>query len=59
MSESSAKRSNNRQLLEKVTFSNKSQIVLGTNNHVYIWWKEDEKYNPHNEFDDLEIYLCW
>ena len=32
---------------KKVIFSNESQIVLGTNNRVYIWRKEDEKYNPH------------
>ena len=24
-----------------------SQIVLSTNNRVYIWQKDDEKYNPH------------
>ena len=28
-------------------FSDESQIVLGTNNRVYIWRKDDEKYNPH------------
>ena len=28
-------------------FSDESQIVLGTNNRVYIWRKNDEKYNPH------------
>ena len=28
-------------------FSDESQIVLGTSNRVYIWWKDDEKYNPH------------
>ena len=33
-------------------FLDESQIVLGTNNHymhvnVYIWRKDDEKYNPH------------
>ena len=32
---------------KKVIFSNESQIVLGTNNRVYIWRKDDEKYNPH------------
>ena len=32
---------------KKVIFSDKSQIVLGTNNRVYIWRKDDEKYNPH------------
>ena len=33
-------------------FLDESQIVLGTNNHymhvnVYIWRKDDKKYNPH------------
>ena len=32
---------------KKVIFSDESQIVLGTNNRVYIWRKDDEKYNPH------------
>ena len=32
---------------KKVIFSDESQIVPGTNNHVYIWRKHDEKYNPH------------
>ena len=32
---------------KKVIFSDKSQIVLSTNNRVYIWRKDDEKYNPH------------
>ena len=32
---------------KKVIFSDESQIVLGTNNRVYIWRKEGEKYNPH------------
>ena len=32
---------------KKVIFSGESQIVLGTNNRVYIWRKDDEKYNPH------------
>ena len=32
---------------KKVVFSDESQIVLGTNNSVYIWRKDDEKYNPH------------
>ena len=32
---------------EKVVFSDESQIVLGTNNCVYIWREGDEKYNPH------------
>ena len=32
---------------EKVMFSDESQIVLGTNNRVYIWWKNDKKYNQH------------
>ena len=32
---------------KKVVFSDESQIVLGTNNRVYIWRKNDEKYNPH------------
>ena len=31
----------------KVIFSDESQIVLGTNKCVYIWRKDDEKYNPH------------
>ena len=26
-------------------FSDESQIVFGTNNRVYIWRKDDEKYN--------------
>ena len=30
---------------EKVMFSDESQIVFGTNNRVYIWRKDDEKYN--------------
>ena len=30
---------------EKVMFSDESQIVLGTNNRDYIWWKNDKKYN--------------
>ena len=30
---------------KKVIVSDESQIVLGTNNHVYIWRKGDEKYN--------------
>ena len=30
---------------KKVIFSDESQIVLGTNNRVYIWRKDDEKYN--------------
>ena len=32
---------------KKVIFSDESQIVLGTNNRVYIWRKNDKKYNPH------------
>ena len=32
---------------KKVIFSYECQIVLGTNNRVYIWRKDDEKYNPH------------
>ena len=32
---------------KKVIFSDESQIVLGTNNRVYIVRKDDEKYNPH------------
>ena len=32
---------------KKVIFSDESQIVLGTNNRVYICRKDDEKYNPH------------
>ena len=33
---------------KKVTFSDESQIVLGTNNRVCIWRKDDETgYNPH------------
>ena len=32
---------------KKVIFSGESQIVLGTNNRVYIWRKDDEKHNPH------------
>ena len=32
---------------KKVIFSDESQIVLGTNNCVYIWRKDNEKYNPH------------
>ena len=32
---------------KKEIFSDESQIVLGTNNRVYIWRKDDEKYNPH------------
>ena len=32
---------------KKVIFSDESQIVLGTNNRVYIWRKENEKYYPH------------
>ena len=28
-------------------FSDESQIVLGTNNRLYVWQKVDEKYNPH------------
>ena len=32
---------------KKVIFSDESQIVLSTNNRVYIWRKDDEKYNPH------------
>ena len=31
----------------KVIFSDESHIVLGANNRVYIWRKDDEKYNPH------------
>ena len=31
----------------KVIFSDESQIALGTNKCVYIWRKDDEKYNPH------------
>ena len=32
---------------KKVIFSDESQIVLGTNNRVYVWRKNDEKYNLH------------
>ena len=32
---------------KKVIFSDESQIVLATNNRVYIWRKDDEKYNPY------------
>ena len=33
---------------KKVVFLDESQIVLGTNNRVYIWRKDDETgYNPH------------
>ena len=32
---------------KKVVFLDESQIVLGTNNRVYIWRKDDEKYSPH------------
>ena len=32
---------------EKVIFSDESQIVLCTNNRVYIWQKNDKKYNIH------------
>ena len=52
---------------KKVIFSDKSQIVLGTNKSVYIWRKDHVKYNPHlicsrserktDKFDDLEMYL--
>ena len=31
---------------KKVIFSDESQIVLGANNRIYIWRKDDEKYNP-------------
>ena len=31
---------------KKVIFSDESQIVLGTNNRIYIW-RDDGKYNPH------------
>ena len=50
----------------KVIFSAESQIALGTNKCVYIWRKDDEKYNPHlicscsemeDKFDDLGMYL--
>ena len=33
--------------MKKVIVSDESQIVLVTNNRVYIWRKDDEKYNPH------------
>ena len=52
---------------EKVMFSDESQIMLGTNNRVYIWRQNDEKYNPHFicscserfalKFNDLGMYL--
>ena len=32
---------------KKVIFSDESQIVLATNNRVYICRKDDEMYNPH------------
>ena len=32
---------------KKLIFSDESQIVLGTNNRVYIWRQDNEKYNPH------------
>ena len=32
---------------EIVLFSHESQIGLCTNNPVYIWRKDDQKYNPH------------
>ena len=32
---------------KKVIFSDESQVMLCTNNCVYIWEKDDEKYNPH------------
>ena len=32
---------------KKVIFSDETQIVLGTNNRVYICRKDDEMYNPH------------
>ena len=32
---------------KKVIFLDESQIFLGTNNRVYIWRKDDEKYNPY------------
>ena len=32
---------------KKAIFSDESQTVFGTNNSVYIWRKEDDKYNPH------------
>ena len=32
---------------KKVLVSDESQVVLVTNNRVYIWRKDDEKYNPH------------
>ena len=48
-------------------FSDESQTVLGTNNRVYIWRQDDEKYNPHLicsrserftlKFDDLGMYF--
>ena len=48
-------------------FSDESQIVLDTNNRVYIWRQDDEKYKPHLicsrferfalKFNDLGMYL--
>ena len=32
---------------KQVIFSDESQVVLGKNNHYYIWRKGDEKYRPH------------
>ena len=32
---------------KKVVFSDESQVVIGANNRIYIWRKDDQKYNPN------------
>jgi len=45
--------------MEEVFFFGESQIVLGSNNRVYIWRKGDKKYNPHLICPHSERKIGW